>query len=203
MNGIFQTIKQVCFEPIKFFRKLKKEQGLKKAFTYYAVLFLFNVILATIITVLFQDVSSALIYRLLGLEFSPSEQTTGTLIFGLIFGYGIGLLASFVAAAVLHVWILLFGGQGVYAKTFQLYAYCKTPSLLLSWIPLASSLVWIYEMILLIIGTQITHGISKKKAIVMYIIPLIIVLVIYVLLFVFLITLFRNNPEILENINAF
>jgi hypothetical protein len=154
-------IRDILFKPASFFKGLKREKGIKKVFKYLFILCLFSAILM----------------------FLPTHP------FLAIISLGIGLVSSFIIAAILHVWILLFGGKKGYEKTYQLYVYSSTPRFLATWILLGFAIfgikletVWvylleiiysvgvIYSLVLLTIGTQKMHDVSRKRSIFMYLV---------------------------------
>jgi hypothetical protein len=53
--------------------------------------------------------------------------------------------------------------------------YSQTPSLLFGWIPTIGLVGWIYEIVLFTRGTELLHGFSRKKAILVSFIPRILV----------------------------
>ena len=59
---------------------------------------------------------------------------------------------------------------------------------------------WIYYVVLLIIGTQRVHGISQKKAILMYVIPFGVIVLLSAIGLILIMTLFSNNPELLTSV---
>ena len=95
-------------------------------------------------------------------------------IIGIAFGIIMSLIGSFIGAALLHAWIYIFGGRENYSKTYQLAVYASTPSLAFGWIPVVGAFAWIYNIVLLIMGTQHIHHIPRKKAILMYVIPVVL-----------------------------
>ena len=176
---IFYQVKQVLSEPARFFKQLKTETGIKSAFTYLLMLGLWNSALGLLVTLLFNDYSYNLIFRkVLSTITSPGaflpQPTTGETIFWGVLGYGLLLGLSFIKVGILHGWICLFGGKEKYAKTYQLYIYSSTPAFVLGWIPFIGFFTWIYDMVLLIIGTQKIHKISPLKSVLMYLIPIVL-----------------------------
>ena len=200
---LFSYIKQILLEPAKFFTNLKKENKLGKTFLYLAILSLFSVVLSFFISELMQPYGFALVEKVLGFEIPAIEQTLGWKIGTMAMGYLMGLGISFVIVAILHVWLMLFSVPTQYIRTFQLYAYAKTPSFLFGWIPFIGGLAWIYEFVLLIIGTQKVYGTAKKKAFWIYAIPIIffMVLMIVVAALLFL-TINTLGPGIIRNLTA-
>jgi hypothetical protein len=173
ISDIIDKIKRIFSKPSKFFEDLSKEEGVGESFKFYATLFLFYTLLYYGIRFLF------------GVLFKNSGKF---FLFSIPLSYGLGLGLSFVGAAILHVWILIFGGKEKYSKTYQLSVYSSLPTLLFGWFPIIGGLIGsIYSLCLLIIGTQRVHKISKIKTLWMYIfIPLIILLILIILLAVLL-----------------
>ena len=187
---ILRRVRGALFEPSKFFVAMNKDEGaLGNAFFYYVILSLFAAVLGTIISYLFMPFSIAILSKIIGINIPVTSQSS-LLIFVMTFaGYIFGLLLSFVVAGILHVWILIFGGKEGYSRAYQLYVYSRTPSLVFGWIPFVSFFIWIYSLVLLIIGTQKMHGISRLRAVLMYVIPIAVFIVLAVVLAIFLISL--------------
>jgi hypothetical protein len=177
MNHL-ERVKLLLSNPKKFFAGLKKEKGVGMAFKYFAILSLINVLFGFIILLIFQSVLPVSSF---GKAYSMGIGMF--MFFMMIFLYVVGLGISFVAAGILHVWIIIFGGKSSYEKTYQLYVYQNVPSFLFGWLPYVGYGAYIYSLILLIIGTpQVHKQISLKKSILMYLIPLAVFLL-FVLFF--------------------
>jgi len=166
-------IRKVLFEPSKFFTNLKKEKGIKEAFIYFALLSAVNTLLAAIVAhlgfIYFPNIFDIPnLYQLT--NYGPQPDFVWFIGFYLFW-----LALSFVAAGLLHLWIKILGGKGDYTKTYQLYAYSRTPDRILGWIPFVGFLSWLYSLALIIIGTQKVHGVERKRAYLMYAIPIIVI----------------------------
>lgn len=202
--NIIKRIKSILIEPYNFFENLKEEKGIKTAFLYLMGLSLFGTIFGLIIGQLLQPYSYSIMSKIFGFSLPYNKyftlSTQGILIFFAIIGYLLGLLLSFIIAGILHVWILVFGGKANYTKTYQLYVYSHTPNYIMGWVPFVSFFIWIYALILLIIGTQKVYDISKTKSILMYVIPVGLIVLFYLLMFGFMIIMFRTNPNIFQGI---
>jgi hypothetical protein len=202
IKGLINKITDVLTNPETFFENIKKETGVKSAFVYLVILSLFSTILGFIIGQLFEGYSYDLISKLFGTAIPQPQYTTLILISLTFLAYGWGLLSSFITAGILHVWILIFRGKETYSKTYQLFVYSSTPGFIIGWIPFISYLAWIYSMILLIIGTQKMHGISKTKSILMYVIPTVLMILFFLVIFIFLTAVIKANPTILQNMSS-
>ena len=196
---ILNKVKSILFEPKKFFTKLQKEKGIRDVFKYLAIVALFSVILTFIMSLIFSPVQTSFIEQLTGQEIS-TEDSTPTYIDAIINYLGT-LLLSFVIVGILHLWLKLFRGKAKYEKTYQLYIYGTTPTFLFSWIPFIGGFAWIYDLILLIIGTSIIYKLSRTKSILVYLIPLIILIMLLLIAMILLITISANNPGALESLN--
>ncbi len=178
---IIEKIKQILFDSEKFFSNLNKEKSVEEALKFYAILAAFSAVMSFIIVLLFGDKFTNLILNMLRIN-QPVPQLTTLKLFGqVVMGYIFVVIGSFVATAILYVWLLIFKGNKGYAKAYQLYIYSSTPGLLINWIPFASVITWIYSFVLLVIGTKKIYNFSNTKAVLIYLIPLIIIFIIGVI----------------------
>ncbi|MBN2094748.1 MAG: YIP1 family protein [Candidatus Aenigmarchaeota archaeon] len=171
---IFRRSWGVISDPSRFFSKIKKEKGLKKAFTYFFVLSLFGTVMSFAANEMLLDYVYGPLMNAYG--FSAPQQEVSQQIVGTWYAimFFSGLLISFLMAGLIHLWIMLFGGKEEYEKTYQIYAYSKTPSFLFGWIPFFSVLAEAYHVVLLIAGTHKIQGIERNRAIWMFAVPYLI-----------------------------
>ncbi len=173
------NLKKLITQPETFFANLKKEKGVKDAYLFFIVASAFSTLMSFVMFLLIGNFMSDLLVKLLGLP--PATPLSTTMMFlAFLTGFVINLGLIFVWAGLVHVWIKIFGGKESYAKTFNMYIYAFSPLSLLNWIPFVSFFVWIYSLILLIVGTHKIHGFSRLKSALIYIIPLVIILVLAV-----------------------
>ena len=199
--------RDVLTKPSIYFKNIQKENGIKNALIYYALLSLLFIILASVAGYFAKNFYLRF-YSIIGLDsisaFTRSSYATTSIFsilkFNLIL-YPFILGLSFLWAAILHVWILLFNGKQSYSKTYQLYVYTRTPKFVLGWIPVVNIFVGIYSLILLIYGTVEVHKIKFKTSVLMYVIPYVILLLLGILMIVasiaFLKTISTLNPAVL------
>lgn len=168
-------IKRILLNPSKFFSNLK-EKTLQDAFLYYIILLAFNVVMSYIIFLLFGDIVTKMFYNMFNL---PMQNFSSMRMLGqFVLGYIFGILGSFVGAGFLFVWLLIFGGNKGYNKSYQLIVYSQTPSLLFKWIPFIGILASIYSFVLLVIGTKKIYNFTTTRAVLIYLIPLILAFII-------------------------
>ncbi|MEK6835182.1 MAG: YIP1 family protein [Nanoarchaeota archaeon] len=170
-------IKKILLEPTKFFSSLK-EKSLQDAFLYYIILSAFSVIMSYIMFLLFGNIFTKMIFNMLKLNMPMQEFGTLRMFGQFVLGYIFAVLGSFVGAGFLFVWLLIFGGNKGYNKTYQLMVYSQTPSLLFKWIPFLGIFASIYSFVLLIIGTKKIYNFTTARAVLIYLIPLILVFII-------------------------
>lgn len=196
---ILTKIKDVLAAPHKFFQRMQKEKGLKKAFIYFAILSLFSTVLGFLFSLLMLPVYQNILASI-SLNIPTLQYNSGWVVLNQAISYIIGLLASFLIAGLLHVWIMIFGGKARYEKTYQLYVYSSTPLYLFGWIPVLGFIASIYWLVLLIIGTMKVHKIKKTRAILMYAIPIALFFVFIILFWGMAIYFMSTNPEALQQI---
>ncbi len=162
--NVFKVIGAVLTSPTGFFAKIGKgKDNLGFAFGYYALLLLVGTIIG-----LFMNL---LLVNLIPIYGQIVAGSAVSLVGSTIFSYILSLAFGFAFAGLLHVWILIFGGENSYVKTYELGAYAGTPSMLFGFIPILGWCGSIWSLILLIIGTQQVHNIERTKAILMYVVP--------------------------------
>ena len=178
--NFFTKAKAVLTEPTKFFQGLKKEKSLLPSFLYFVVWSAITTVLGVAMYFLLRPIFTAIYTALLGKAYTGFSTPIYLLI--ALASYLAELIFSFVVVGIIHVWILIFGGKNTYVKTYQLVTYANTPRFVFAWIPFIGFFSWIYGLVLIIIGTQHVHGVSKTKSLLMYLIPvgLMIVLVLFV-----------------------
>ena len=188
--NILNKIKLILFNPDKFFSSLK-EKTIQDSLLYYIILLAFNAIMGYLILLIFGDVFIRYLYNLFNLNLALPTLNAINLFGQVILGYIFAIAFSFLMVGILYVWLLIFGGSKGYAKTYQLYAYSLTPSLLLKWIPFLSFFIWIYDLVLLVIGTKKIYNFSTTKAVLIYIIPVIIIFILVLFLFIGILAVLR------------
>ena len=194
---IFRRALEILKEPRAFFHRLN-EKGLKTAWIYYAVVSLITVVLATVVGYFTTPVSASLMAKLFNIPTAALTTATtigfGWTVFMAILSYAIRLGTVFIGMAILYAWIYIFGGRASYTRTFQLGVYASTPSYLLGWIPYVGFIGGIWALVLLIIGTQEVHKLSRLKSILMYVIPVAIAVIFMALSITFLAIMTRTVP---------
>lgn len=184
---ILRKIKSILFNPEKFFSSLK-EKTVQDSLLYFIILMGFNVIMSYFMFLLFGDVVTRMMYMMFNFN-NPMPNVGSLFVLGqTIIAYILAVFFSFVIGGILYVWLLIFKGNKGYIRTYQLYIYSNTPSLLLKWIPFLGFLTWIYDFVLLIIGTKKIYNFSTTKAILIYLIPLALIFIFALIIMIFAVT---------------
>ena len=83
----------------------------------------------------------------------------------------------FVKGLVLHVFVILFGGEQGLSRTILAILYASTPFLLFGWIPFLGIIGLIWSIILCMIGIKIFQDLPWWKAVTIIIIPILLVII--------------------------
>ena len=78
----------------------------------------------------------------------------------------------FIKGSLLHLFVILVGGEKGLARTIQALMYAFTPFFLLGWIPYISVIGVLWSVILCIIGVMILQEIPGWKATLTLLIPI-------------------------------
>jgi hypothetical protein len=173
--SIVERVKGFLFSPSATF-DASKEDTLGDAFTYFVVILaIYAILMAIIATVVF-----SLISGMLGMFGVPLAMP-----FGAAMGPVVGV-AFFIAAIVggiigiligglwLHLWVYLLGGRNGVVQTLKAGIYGSTPYLILGWIPLINVIAMIWGLIVEIIGVRQLQGFSTGKAVLAFILAIIV-----------------------------
>ncbi len=181
----------VLLKPTEFFRWLN-EKTINKAFLFMLGFLAFYSFFDNLIGFASIRLGITTIAQELGMNLPNTFLMWGLFPVAVIASIIIYIIWAFVISLLLHLWILLFNGKKDFDKTFQIYAYSRTPIWLFGWIPIVWIFAWVYSLILLIIGTREIHGISNRKAIWMYLGPILVFLAIMIIAITIIVTTILN-----------
>lgn len=116
----------------------------------------------------------------------------------------VGLIGLMISALILHIFVLLLGGERGYSETFAVLEYSSalTPiTSLLSFIPLlgalANLLVGIYTLYVEIKGIEVFQEMSTGRAAVAVILPAVIaVILLFVVIFAGMMAIFASQSSL-------
>ncbi len=170
---ITDKFRLIFSNPVKFFHSVN-DATISNSLIMYVVI---AAIISLISVGLSFLLSSIFLYRIIGFGI-------GFLFYPIFFG--INLALTFVYAGITHLIVKLLKGEGSYVNTYNVTAYSMVPSLVLSIIPIIGFFSLIYSIVLMVFGLSIQHNISKGKATIAALMPVIIVFVLAALLILYI-----------------
>ena len=172
--GIFKKIKKTLFSPRELFESTR-EEGVMPAFKFQLITLIFPVVLLSLVLFF-------LINSLLGV-FSPFMNNVEALAGGItlsiagIFAVSLFVfvpISTFIYSGVLHLFVKLYLGKGSYKETYKAIVYSSTPATILLFLPGINLLAYIWQFILYLQGMSIYHSISKFRAFLILLTPIVI-----------------------------
>jgi hypothetical protein len=186
-SACIEQTKALLMTPSEAFKQTK-EKSLGSAFQYFVGLLIFFAILFAIVSVALgvahftSIVNQLAMFPLVGKIISSllSHFTGFVATWKLFAAYVLFLLilfGIFLKGFMLHVFVLLFGGEKGVVQTLKTIMYAATPALLLGWIPYIWIIGLIWALVLFIIGIAETQQISIGRGIAVIVVPLILWLI--------------------------
>lgn len=143
LKSLWETIRQVLFKPAGFFQNLEIKDSYREPFYFYLTIAVPVLIISIAYDMLFRKAIS-LPQALIALILVP--------------------LLIFIAAAIMHLPVLLFGGKGGFKGTFNVLAYCSAVRVF-DIIPLIGSLIgFVWGFVVAVIGYKRIHKLSTPRA---------------------------------------
>lgn len=178
INNTIKKIKGFLLSPVKTFQKSRGDD-IVATMTYFIILLVINAILWAIVMA-----SQVMIHPLLAAaKYGPNIDPLLAFITGFILILVMQLFFILIWGLWLHLFAYIVGARGGIMQTEKAVIYGSTPMLLLGWIPVIG--LWIggiWTIILTIIGLREMHRISTGKAVLAYILPLVIMIIILALI---------------------
>ena len=154
MEGFSWKIKGFLAKPSETFREVEKEE-IGEGIKYFALLGIIFSVLSGVVTAFLSGASSNLAISIVSI-------------------YAACFVAVFVDSLVTHLFVWILGGNAGYKQTLKSYLYSSTPALLLGWIPWINIIAMIWSFILNIVGISELQKISKARAFLAIVLPVII-----------------------------
>lgn len=174
VQRFIDTAKGALLDPTATFRNMRREGGLGNPLVYYLV--------GGLISVLFQAMWS-------GLGLSPGSSygygASAGVLGALMFGACVVVIAIFIGSGIIHLMLMLLGGQRFpFETTFRTLAYAHGSSAPIGAIPFCGGVIAaIWGLVVAIIGLSQTQEISIGKAAAAVLIPGIVCCVLAMLAF--------------------
>ena len=165
MEGFSWKIKGFMAKPSETFREVEKEE-IGEGIKYFALLGIVFSVLSGVVTAFLSGASSNLAISIVSI-------------------YAACFVAVFVDSLVTHLFVWILGGNAGYKQTLKSYLYSSTPALLLGWIPWINIIAMIWSFILNIVGISKLQKISKARAFLAIVLPVIIAAIFVLVLVTF------------------
>jgi len=190
-DDLMSEVKGFIMAPSETFKKTNGK-SLGAAYQYYAALLviftvLFGIVVVSMGLVAFTSMLDTMggMPIIGGVAAGAAENFSGFIIsLGVFFVYLVFLfylLGVFVSGLIIHAFVLLMGGTKGARQTIKTTMYASTPFLLLGWIPIVSSIGYIWSLVLLVIGIKENHQMETGNAVLVVIIPIVLVIILIVL----------------------
>ena len=190
-EDLMSEMKGFIMSPSEMFKKTSGK-SLGAAYQYYAALLVFFTILFGIVVVSIGLAAfTSMVDSMAGMPIigdvaaGAAENFSGFIIsLGAFFVYLVFLfylLGVFVSALIIHAFVLLMGGTKGAKQTIKTTMYASTPFLLLGWIPIVSSIAYIWSLVLLVIGIRENQQMETGNAVLVVIIPIVLVIILIAL----------------------
>ena len=164
-NALWQTIKQVLFKPGEFFENLEVKEVYSEPFYFY---FIINIIVS-LVYLLFESLAGKIT--------SSFQVILFFILVPILISIGI-----FIGVGLVHICVMILGGQGGYRGTFYVLAYASATDIF-SIIPFIGPVItFIWGIIVGVIGFKRVHKFTTVRAVFSYIgIPIVFIFVIALL----------------------
>ena len=183
-NDFVSEIKGFLLTPSETFRKTSGK-SLGEAYQYYVALLiiftvLFGIVAVSIGLAMFTSmVAQMAVIPVVGnvIGSAASNFSRFVVAMGVFFVYLLFLfylLGVFVEGLIIHAFVVLMGGEKSAKQTIKTTMYSSTPFLLLGWIPIVSTIAYIWSIVLLIIGIKETQEMELGNAILVVLIPVVL-----------------------------
>jgi len=176
---VIEKIKLLFSHPAQFFQEVN-EDTIKPSLIAYT----FIALSATIVGIVLLFIIGGFFFR----GFSPLFGIG--LIFPLVL-FAIAIAGTFVYAGLSHGMIKLVKGKGTFTQTYNACTYSLIPAIILAIIPYIGVLSIIYSIVLMAFGLSEYHNISKGKAVIAALLPVILLLVLVGIFITYLLYSFR------------
>lgn len=177
MDGLFETVKLLVTSPGEAFRRMPVTGGLGRPLFFAIAVGWVSIAFAVLWNVLLQG---------MWLPFMQSMEDVAGMgaMYGLTIGWGLLMvvlaplfvvIGVFIAAAVLHVMLLIVGGaDGGFETTTRVVCYVQTAQLA-GIIPFCGGIITlVWTVVLYVIGFAIAHRTTQGKALVAVLLPIVL-----------------------------
>jgi len=106
------------------------------------------------------------------------------------------LISTFIFAGIVHLFAILFKGQGKYEDTYKSLVYGSAPILMFGWIPFFAIIPVLYSLFIEIKGITKLHNVSMGRAAAIVLTPIILIstliIALYTILYLYISQMLSN-----------
>ncbi|ADN35221.1 Protein of unknown function DUF2143 [Methanolacinia petrolearia DSM 11571] len=152
IDKIIVRITEVLLDPVESFHQSENDEP-KEVLTYFAVLFIINSVLFTIV-------------KYAGIDAETIALIPGSENIFFIFAFAVisSLVQTVIFVMLLHFWVYILCGKGGGMQTIKAFVYASTPMLLFDWIPVIGFIFIIWSAVLNVLGIRELHKMSTGEA---------------------------------------
>lgn len=175
-NALFETIRMVLLEPTKSFHSMSPTGGFGAPLFFFVLCSTVGAIAVTGYQVAFTALSPAS-------SMSPSDRMMAETLHSPVFIGGmlivmpiLFVVGAFISAGISHLALMLVGGaKKPYEATFRVLSYAGGACAILQLVPVCGGfLMWIWSIVLVVVGFSEVHGIGKGRALVAVLLPVVV-----------------------------
>lgn len=179
LTALVETTRMVLAQPTRFFRAMPVEGGIGGPLLYAVIVGWIGLVAASLYQAIFRSIVGTSIAALgdrpeLAAMIGWAESWAG-LVAQLVFGGVLVAIGVFVAAAIVHLMLLLLGGaRNGFEATFRVVCFSQATSVVLI-VPFCGQLIApLWTLVIDIVGLSEAHGIGRGKAAAAVLLPIVV-----------------------------
>lgn len=185
-ESALEIVKKLWKKPKSVFEDALKQKSLRPTIYFYLVIVFVSSILQALSDLFLQPKFIQLLTGIFGWTYNLPQITIDIAFFHIVVTtismvVLVGPLYALIFTLVIHLWAKLWRGKGKFKDSFKLFVYAMSPSFLITWLPLLSIFGFLYSGYLYILGGQVIHKFTKRKALLVFGLPLFLILVFTIL----------------------
>src|SRR5215216_4088965 len=179
VGSFVEVVRRVVATPAEFFSSIPRRGNYLSPLVFALICVEISTILGGLIRLLLGTAAAG------GFRFGGGPYSLGNFIGDIILAPIGGAIGLFVLAAIAHLLVMLFVGDGNsgYEATFRVVSYVSVTSLV-NWIPLIGGLVALYGLYLAVVGIREMHSTTTGRAVLVVLLPIGLILLVVLILVV-------------------
>lgn len=178
VGSFADVVRRVVTRPAEFFSSIPRRGNFVRPLVFALICILISTILGGLIRLAWRAETMG------GVRYGIGPYGFGSFLIDVILAPIGGLVGLFVLSAVVHLFVMLFVGDGNsgFESTFRVVSYVSV-TYLVNWIPVVGGLLALYGLYLAVVGIREIHSTATGRAALVVFVPFLALLVL-VLVFV-------------------